>query len=271
MCYGKGFTLIELLVVIAIIAILAAILFPVFSKARASAWNARCQANLKQIGAAIKMYMDDYAGKMPEINNADAGDQDEMFLWCDYLLPYARDRQIFICPAQRPRPSWAGVDRDHRGWPKPPWASYAMNYLFAGDQTRDSWRRSSSSMGIDVDGDLPINTATAVLVADASWCWFLFDGQDPNMRDYEVWEVGVTPPNPGALGVGGNNIIEYRHPKHTVRDGRIVQGGGANFLMLDGHVAHMFYPVDFSYFDPTWGYKRITRVAGRIGHEERRT
>jgi prepilin-type N-terminal cleavage/methylation domain-containing protein/prepilin-type processing-associated H-X9-DG protein len=55
----KGFTLIELLVVIAIIAILAAILFPVFAKARKAAQASNCQSNLKQIGAAFKMYLSD--------------------------------------------------------------------------------------------------------------------------------------------------------------------------------------------------------------------
>ena len=58
----KGFTLIELLVVIAIIAILAAILFPVFARAREKARQASCQSNLKQIGLAAAMYMSDYDG-----------------------------------------------------------------------------------------------------------------------------------------------------------------------------------------------------------------
>jgi len=57
---GEGFTLIELLVVIAIIAILAAILFPVFAKAREKARTASCQSNLKQLALASLMYMQDY-------------------------------------------------------------------------------------------------------------------------------------------------------------------------------------------------------------------
>ncbi len=59
----RGFTLIELLVVIAIIAILAAILFPVFARAREKARQASCQSNLKQIGLADQMYMADYDGR----------------------------------------------------------------------------------------------------------------------------------------------------------------------------------------------------------------
>lgn len=61
----KGFTLIELLVVIAIIAILAAILFPVFGKARENARKATCQSNLKQIGAAFQMYLQDWDQTYP--------------------------------------------------------------------------------------------------------------------------------------------------------------------------------------------------------------
>src|SRR6266508_817809 len=61
----RGFTLIELLVVIAIIAILAAILFPVFARAREAAREATCQNNMKQCAQSLKMYTDDYDGTLP--------------------------------------------------------------------------------------------------------------------------------------------------------------------------------------------------------------
>lgn len=61
----RGFTLIELLVVIAIIAILAAILFPVFAKARAAAQKSNCQSNMKQLGSAFKMYLQDWKDTYP--------------------------------------------------------------------------------------------------------------------------------------------------------------------------------------------------------------
>ncbi len=69
----KGFTLIELLVVIAIIAILAAILFPVFAKAREAARQSVCLSNLKQIGLGIMQYVDDWKGRYPAEAQSRAG------------------------------------------------------------------------------------------------------------------------------------------------------------------------------------------------------
>ncbi len=98
---GKGFTLIELLVVIAIIAILAAILFPVFARAREKARSISCLSNLKQLGTAAMMYSQDY---------------DEMYLthchrpdltgpvfayWFEMLQPYIVSQQILVCPTHR--------------------------------------------------------------------------------------------------------------------------------------------------------------------------
>lgn len=92
-----GFTLIELLVVIAIIAILAAILFPVFARARENARRASCQSNLKQIGLGIAMYTQDYDERMPGSSANNAADSSHSLSY--YVQPYIKNTQVFKCPS----------------------------------------------------------------------------------------------------------------------------------------------------------------------------
>ena len=99
----KGFTLIELLVVIAIIAILAAILFPVFAKAREKARTASCQSNLKQIVLAARMYAQDYDERWPLTDVVPGLPQGaphwtNVCWWRFYLQPYVKNWQVFVCP-----------------------------------------------------------------------------------------------------------------------------------------------------------------------------
>jgi prepilin-type N-terminal cleavage/methylation domain-containing protein len=102
---GKGFTLIELLVVIAIIAILAAILFPVFAAAQRSAYRTRCMSNEKQIMLGISQYMQDNGGRVPPGYQPDAGAPYDWqtanfgITWNQRIYPYVRNKSVFLCPA----------------------------------------------------------------------------------------------------------------------------------------------------------------------------
>jgi prepilin-type N-terminal cleavage/methylation domain-containing protein/prepilin-type processing-associated H-X9-DG protein len=100
----SAFTLIELLVVIAIIAILAAILFPVFAQAREKARGISCLSNFRQLGTALAMYMQDYDETvLPRYracpSTGPAATPDLPLLWTDTLQPYVKNKQIMICPS----------------------------------------------------------------------------------------------------------------------------------------------------------------------------
>src|SRR3954469_10319714 len=96
---NRGFTLIELLVVIAIIALLAAILFPVFGRARENARRSSCQSNLKQIGLGIIQYTQDYDEKFPLSWNGQ-GWGATLTGWVMEVQPYLKSTQIFQCPSE---------------------------------------------------------------------------------------------------------------------------------------------------------------------------
>ena len=122
----RAFTLIELLVVIAIISILASILFPVFARARENARRASCMSNMKQIGLGLMQYTQDYDERYPPgwhcgtnasscpddsldddpskpsgvfVVNGNSSGQGHYQTWMDFIYPYVKSTQIFICPS----------------------------------------------------------------------------------------------------------------------------------------------------------------------------
>jgi len=138
----RAFTLIELLVVIAIIAILAAILFPVFAQARESARKTSCLSNTRQLGTGIMMYVQDYdemypsnSWDTPPINTRDTDAKDPNYLsalqWVWRVQPYIKNRQIFACPSDpNAKNGWTGYSLDgtcNDGWGIPTPISYASN------------------------------------------------------------------------------------------------------------------------------------------------
>ncbi|MCC6485560.1 MAG: prepilin-type N-terminal cleavage/methylation domain-containing protein [Armatimonadetes bacterium] len=124
---NEGFTLIELLVVIAIIAILAAILFPVFARAREKARDAACISNVKQLGTAFLMYADDNNGRLAPLEAYYMGNDEP-----GAVIAYTKDKRISQCPSLRKieRPSASGMQR--------PW-SYTINCYCVNTGAKGFW------------------------------------------------------------------------------------------------------------------------------------
>jgi len=124
----RGFTLIELLVVIAIIAILAAILFPVFAQAREKARQTSCSSNMRQIGLAVTQYVQDNDETYPLANYKLGAPSDTLYEfnpWDIAVLPYIKDIKVFSCPDD----AQAGIGLPVGGYP---WAGTGMSYAANG-------------------------------------------------------------------------------------------------------------------------------------------
>ncbi len=198
-----GFTLIELLVVIAIIAILASILFPVFSRARAKARQAACASNLKQLGLAFQMYAQDYDEMLPvwaygATNNNDNGPAQGAYTWDTQLAPYIRNQQILVCPDN---PYGRTVQESNYG--RVPTRSYAMPRYVG-----DPWGNNFPLM-IDY---VPKPSETVLLM--------------------EKGQRGV-----GIVGdAAGENFMQSHGCTGYGLDTKMFHNDGKNFLFLDGHV-----------------------------------
>ncbi len=140
----RGFTLIELLVVIAIIAILAAILFPVFARAREKARQSSCCSNVKQLGLAAIMYAQDYDNTFPKHGTSCAGAAGNPLDVCQLfkLQPYIKNTQINNCP------SWTGGNGNVNGY---------------------SWNITPAENGTGVPLSLYQTPATTVLIPETEY------------------------------------------------------------------------------------------------------
>ena len=208
----SGFTLIELLVVIAIIAILAAILFPIFAAARERARTASCAANESQLGKALKQYANDWQGSFPPIDHGDV----PLTTWVDIAVTYVSDTNVANCPSQQVTIfsaiwSWSGSPYTH---------GYAINSNASLDNV----------LGGGADWTIRDPSRT-LLIADGYWCWFAYDLTED--------EMGADPYTPRWW----SNKVAWRHPMSQRPRPRGTGGrGGANFCMADGHVKMLRQP-----------------------------
>ena len=242
----EGFTLIELLVVISIIALLAAILFPVFGRARENARRSSCQSNLKQIGLGILQYAQDNdeimvpawqegdgTGDPWDATDSDIGN----FKWMDLIQPYVKSEQIFNCPSARARldnttfPKYAEASSDNYG-------HYAANLTYRNPGDSASPPLSSSTLSTNM-ASIAAPTTT-VMVADARGglstfgadCVMTWGGIAPS-SDLQLRGPGTSITNDLAdksvkvwvfRGTQPNGAIAERHLETT------------NVLWADGHV-----------------------------------
>ncbi len=226
----RAFTLIELLVVIAIIAILAAILFPVFGRARENARRSSCQSNLKQVGIAILSYTQDYDEKYP-IGNYFSGDSVNIgnIPWQQVVDPYIKGgytggtvanadvaKSIYVCPSY--------AKSDPKNAFRRPSSSYGLNYFltkFYGSIA------TGGVVGTDPEWNAPPKSiasvqeaARVVLAAEISGGRVVTTGNDTN-------NYPATGDITSAIWKAfGTNWV-------TGRDRHF---GGTNYLFADGHV-----------------------------------
>jgi prepilin-type N-terminal cleavage/methylation domain-containing protein/prepilin-type processing-associated H-X9-DG protein len=231
----RAFTLIELLVVIAIIAILAAILFPVFAQAREKARQTSCLSNVKQIGLGVMMYCQDYDETMPIGGywvDAVGGPQESRWYWD--VEPYIKSRLIRACPSNpfakniRSDNKWDsnfGINANITGWER--WANPKPLAAFA-TPADTVLLTETSTLLVSWIAPSPNISNAAILRDPKRWkelgAWSCdWDVQPPDQWDYHA-EVGWW-----------DNARPYDQVTMWERWPMPIHNGGANVAFCDGH------------------------------------
>lgn len=230
-----GFTLIELLVVIAIIAILAAILFPVFAQAREKARQAQCLSNCKQLGLAFMQYIQDNDEKY--VYNGSGGwswwGLDTGGGWANRIYPYVKSTKVYVCPddsGARSNPI-SYVYNTNMSTDTPPWvwASQGIGTISIAKLTAPA-----STVLLYEGNGTNVGAPNAEPITDSIWgsMWWWMASDD------------VTNPSGGGSkdGNAANDwwsvpFMGARHQNYTVSNG--VLNGGGIFIFADGHAKWM--------------------------------
>lgn len=222
--YRQGFTLIELLVVIAIIAILAAILFPVFARARENARRSSCSSNMKQLGLGIMQYTQDYDEKFPAGLYSPSGWKG--IGWAGMINPYVKSAQIFSCPNDLNSGNATAGTRP---------ISYAFNQQLGDtslakiDESARMVQLSEIQVGYNVNFSNGGETGDYKSAADYGDNLVWLDGNGNQNCCGQVLN-GITSgqrTGPFRDNPGGTNGAATNTPRHF---------DGANYLLADGHV-----------------------------------
>jgi len=220
---GKGFTLIELLVVIAIIAILAAILFPVFAKAQAKAKETSCTSNCRQIGLACMMYIQDYDEKFPHAIYLSPGADGYYFgrqSAQSLCAPYIKNAEIWRCPNDTDSCNMVGQ------FPGAMWLSYGLNV------TRSPMAPDDDIWGVR-QGGVALQGLGRINVPAGTVAW---------AETTDVWSGGMVGSGyTGAPHGSGDMVAMAGYSRH----------GGFAVAFCDGHAKmQKFNPVYTPYW--TW-------------------
>lgn len=212
-----GFTLIELLVVIAIIAILAAMLMPVFAKAREKGRTAVCQSHQKELLLALKMYIEDYDGMMPfyQFLTWAYFDIGEVKLYYDYV----KNNKILLCPSNQ---------------------AYGYNETLTGPLKSTYYTAPG----------LPASAVRVHLPGPPWWLGRPFDSvKNPSLTPafFDTYRRHAAPNEigPNGFGWGADDVSK---PDRMTRN----HSGGANYAFLDGHVK-WYLPAGNGFYMPIDG------------------
>ncbi len=229
----RAFTLVELLVVIAIIAILAAILFPVFARARENARRSACLSSSKHIGLGYQMYTQDYDERTVRIHTQPGSIGP---VWTDLLQPYIKSSQIYQgCPSRTFSAEWLPSDlssttTQNRGKLN---VAYSYNSLYAntgtatdGQETTPPVGNPNTNPGLALAA-MPVPAETIVFGDNAS-NYIVYSGSktDITINLEEPYDSLSNAPNLRRAGTSNNNRSQAFVGLHFE---------GANFVFADGH------------------------------------